>query len=287
MSDTNLVSRRYVVKSSLFGLLAVSLPKIGFAEEIQTTPSGPSGPEDLFYRYPAIHDEIVSEVVGASHFDLDRVKELVDSRPELARATWDWGFGDWETAIGAASHVGRRDIVSYLLSKGARPDIFTLAMMGESAAVKSCIEAIPGIQKTPGPHGISLLQHAKNGLRGEKSFSNKQRKRQHALIEYLEKLGDADGPKYDRLSESEKEKFLGDYKYGTGEGDGFSIRLNMRKLLSLGKIGTFGGAIFPIGNNRFTYNGTPSVEIQFEVEGTAVRSLTIYEPGLTLKANKV
>ena len=93
--------------------------------------------DNVFHRYPSVDDKIVAEVVGVSHFNLERVKELVTHRPELARATWDWAFGDWETALGAASHVGRRDIAEFLMEHGARPDIFTYAMLGAFDAVKA------------------------------------------------------------------------------------------------------------------------------------------------------
>ena len=59
-----------------------------------------------------------------SHNDIKRVRELVERQPALARASLDWGFGDWETAIDAASHVGRRDIAEFLIANGARPTIF-------------------------------------------------------------------------------------------------------------------------------------------------------------------
>jgi hypothetical protein len=51
-------------------------------------------------------------MVGASHGNLARVNELVLAHPALANAAWDWGFGDWETAIGAASHVGNKQIAA-------------------------------------------------------------------------------------------------------------------------------------------------------------------------------
>jgi hypothetical protein len=60
------------------------------------------------------------------------VRRLVERQPSLARSSWDWGFGDWETPLGAASHMGRRDIAEVLLARGARPTIFSAAMM-ESA----------------------------------------------------------------------------------------------------------------------------------------------------------
>ncbi|PIA82048.1 hypothetical protein BFR04_12145 [Gaetbulibacter sp. 4G1] len=283
MSKT-IFTRRTAIKSSVFGLLAVSIPNISYAKEIFNTEK--INPK-LFHRYPSIDDAIVNEVVGKSHFDLDRVKELVDKRTELARASWDWSFGDWESAIGAASHVGRRDIVNYLISKGARPTMFTYAMLGAFNIVKSMIEMTPNIQKTQGPHGISLLTHARAGLRMKDKMTEGQIENSEKLIEYLEKLGNAGGESYAKLEEDKMQKYLGDYRYGEGEKDGFSVKKNMRKMLSLGKLGEFGGGLNPVGDNRFLYNGVSSVSITFQVENDIVKSLTINEPELTLIAKKV
>lgn len=284
MKSSKSISRRAVIKSSIFGALAVSIPSISYAKHII---SFENNDKKLFHRYPSIDDEIVNEVVGKSHFDLDRVRELVDKRTELARATWDWSFGDWESAIGAASHVGRRDIVEYLIGKGARPTMFTYAMLGGYDIVKSMIELTPGIQKLQGPHGISLLEHAEAGLRMKDKMTNEQIVNLEKLIDYLKKLGDANGKTYDKLSEDELPKYLGDYRYGEGEHEGFSVKVNMRKMLSLGKLGKFGGGLHPVGENKFLYNGISSVYITFQVEGDVVKSLTIHEPDLTLVAKKV
>lgn len=286
MANQNLISRRTVVKSSIFGLLSVSIPNISYSKEIFEIKQKTKNKEGLFYRYPSIDDEIVNEVVGKSHFDLDRVMELVNKRRELSRAVWDWGFGDWESAIGAASHVGRRDIVEFLLSKGAKPNIFTFAMLGAFETVKSMIEFYPGIQKNYGPHGISLLQHAKAGLRMKDSMSQQQIENSESLIDYLENLGDADGISYLEMTD-DKEKYLGDYRYGDGEHDGFTVKLNMKKMISLGKLGNSGGALYKIGDNKFTYNGAPSIEITFQIENNVVKSLTVNEPDLTLVAKKI
>jgi len=287
MQEQHLITRRNAVKSSVFGLLAVSMPNIVFARQIiERQPVKFSG-DELFHRYPSIDDKIVAEVVGASHANLDRVKELVNKRPELSRATWDWAFGDWETALGAASHTGRRDIAEFLMSKGARPDIFTYAMLGAHDAVKSMIETTPGIQTIAGPHGISLLRHAQNGLKSE-GLTEKNKQDSTKLVGYLESLGNADGQdKFIEQTEQEKLKYIGDYKYGPGAEDGFSVKLNMRKLLSLGKLGKFGGAINQKAANIFVYNGTTSVEVTFKIENGKVISLTVNEPDLTLTAIKI
>ena len=287
MNENNYFSRRGLVKSSIFGFLAVSIPNSAFSKNIEGLLEDKYEQVPLFYRYPAIADAIVAEVVGVSHFNLERLKELVNHRPELARATWDWAFGDWETAIGAASHVGRRDIAAYLMSKGARPDIFTYAMLGAHDAVKTMIEASPGIQTTGGPHGISLLQHAKNGLRSD-GITDSQKQDSAKLVSYLEGLGNADvAEKFIDINTAEKEKYLGDYKYGEGPEDGFSIKLNMKKFISLGKLGKFGGGLYKKSENVFIYNGTSSVQISFSFENGKVVSLTITEPDLIITAKKI
>ncbi|MEP7168934.1 MAG: hypothetical protein ABI855_06140 [Bacteroidota bacterium] len=283
MMEQNSITRRMLVKSSVFGLLGATVPNIMYSRDILTFVSENQDKGSPHDRYPAILLEVASEVVGVSHFNLVRLKEIVDPRPELAKASWDWGFGDWESAIAAASHVGRKDIVEYLISKGAVPTIFTFAMLGAYDSVKIMVDFYPGIQKNFGPHGISLLQHAKLGLLTE--GNNKSKARQ--LIDYLEASGDADGKSYLTVEEVDKEKYLGDYKYGDGKDDGFTIKLNMKKLLSLGKIGKSGGALYKTGENEFTYNAAPSVTINFKIENSRVISMTVNEPGLVLNAVKI
>jgi hypothetical protein len=53
-------------------------------------------------------------------------------RRQCVRAAWDWGFGDWEDALGACSHTGNREIAGYLIER-ARPTIFSAAMLDRSA----------------------------------------------------------------------------------------------------------------------------------------------------------
>ena len=57
---------------------------------------------------------LAKEIVGVSHGNLARVRELVQQHPALAKASFDWGYGDRETALGAASHIGRREIAELL-----------------------------------------------------------------------------------------------------------------------------------------------------------------------------
>lgn len=114
----------------------------------------------LIVRVPP---ERVAEFVGACHARLDDVQAMLTQDPELTRAAWDWGFGDWENAIGACSHTGRIDIIEVLLAHGARPDIFTMATLDEVDAVRAFVKRNANAGAIDGPHGISLFRHAVAG----------------------------------------------------------------------------------------------------------------------------
>jgi hypothetical protein len=126
---------------------------------------------------PALEASLVQEFVGNAHGDLERVQELLAQEPGLINATWDWGGGDFETALGAASHMGRRDIAEFLLSNGARLDLFAAAMLGKLEIVKAALTAFPEAIQVAGPHGIPLIAHAKAGGEDAKE-----------VLEYLESL---------------------------------------------------------------------------------------------------
>jgi hypothetical protein len=106
---------------------------------------------------------LVNEFVGSAHGDFDRVRELLGRQSALVNAAWDWGNGDWETGLGAAAHVGRRDIALHLMANGARMDIFAAAMLGYLPLVRATLEAVPDAKNWRGPHGIALLAHAEAG----------------------------------------------------------------------------------------------------------------------------
>ncbi len=102
-------------------------------------------------KKPALDAELVQEFVVNAHGNLERVKELLEQEPGLVNATWDWGGGDFETALGGAGHMGRKDIANYLLERGARMDIFAAAMLGKLEIVKAALAAYPESKNTLGP----------------------------------------------------------------------------------------------------------------------------------------
>ncbi len=126
---------------------------------------------------PALESAIVNEFVRVAHNNFDRMKQLLEEYPTLLNASWDWGKGDFETAIGAAGHMGLKDFANYLIAAGARLDIFVLTMLGKTSIVKPLLETYPSLIESAGPHGFTLLHHAKQGgTEGEELFEYLQSK---------------------------------------------------------------------------------------------------------------
>lgn len=115
------------------------------------------------WKKPQINRTMAQDFVIFAHSDLDKVTMLLDREPGLINAAIDWGAGDWETGLGGASHMGRRDIVEFLLARGARIDIFCATMLGQLEAVKAFLTLQPTLIDAKGPHGFSLHFHAQVG----------------------------------------------------------------------------------------------------------------------------
>lgn len=207
---------------------------------------------------------IVQEMVGVSHRDLDRVRALVERQPALANATIDWGFGDWESALGAASHVGRRDIAELLLACGARASIFSAAMLGQLDVVKAFVGASPGVQRTLGPHGITLLAHAKAGGPSARP-----------VFDYLEMLGDADrGLPIQPLEPADRDAVVGTYAFGSGPRDHFVVDVRNDRL-GIERPGRSRQLLHHAGQLAFFPPGPGTVTIAFSREAGRVTRLSV------------
>lgn len=112
------------------------------------------------WRRPQLNKLMVQDFVVFAHTDIKMVSKLLDKEPALANAFMDWGGGDWESGLGAASHMGNREMAALLLERGARIDIFCAVMMGQLDAVKAFLTLQPKLIDAKGPHGFSLHFHA-------------------------------------------------------------------------------------------------------------------------------
>ena len=224
--------------------------------------------------FPHQEASVVLEVVGASHGNIARVKELVTSRPALARAAWDWGYGDWETALGAASHVGNKAIAQILLDNGAHPTIFSAAMLGQLDVVQAFVTATPGAQKTRGPHGITLLAHARAGGSAD-------------MIKYVESLGDADVRYPAEPLEGGPALLLGTYAFGGGATDRLVVSTNTRGDLVVKRVGEVDRNLFHHGNRVFNPSGAEAVRIRFQPATGSATGLLLVDGPVQVKAERV
>jgi hypothetical protein len=249
------------------GVAAVLGSSLGRAENS----TADTGSRTLPGTFPRQADEVVEEVVRFAHFDLDKVRARIEARPALARATWDWGFGDWESALGAASHMGRPDIAEVLMEHGARPNIFTAAMMGWLDVVRAMVAANPGIQGQTGPHGITLLAHARAG--GENAA---------LVVEWLVELGGADPTS--ATVDYDASIYIGTYRFGRRDSDVLLLLVNQRKMLAIQRPGQTKRALVPSGAHTFFPEGVPSVRIEFEIESGTARAVSIRDDTLAVRA---
>jgi hypothetical protein len=227
--------------------------------------------------FPQQDPGLVREAVGVSHGNFARIRELVEKQPALARASVDWGFGDWETCIDAAAHVGNRPIAELLLAHGARPTIFSAAMMGQLDVVKAFIAARPGIERTHGPHGITLMAHAKAGSAGAGS-----------VVQFLAALGNADVPTPTQpLEPADRDALAGKYVYGAGPRDVFIVEVRQDRV-AIERPGGLGPRnIMHTGNLVFFPVGNPATRIAFARENGRVTQLTVANPDVVVTAKRV
>jgi hypothetical protein len=171
MSDS--MSRRLFAAATA-GLVVSSTGEVMAMDEPKKEP--PKGPTEAKFerdykapefrpswKRPQINRSLVQDFVIFAHSELPMVKKLIEKEPMLLNSVMDWGGGDWESGLGGASHMGRRDIVEFLIEKGARVDLFCAAMLGRIDVIRSLLTLQPKLIDAKGPHGISLHVHAAMG----------------------------------------------------------------------------------------------------------------------------
>jgi len=231
-------------------------------------------PADARASFPTQPPDLAREMVGASHANLARVKELLALHPTLAKASWDWGFGDWEDALGAASHVGNRDIAILLIEHGARPTIFSAAMLGQLDVVKAFIAAAPGVEATHGPHSLTLMSHAMAG--GAQA---------EPVVAYLKALPGADRrPDVQPITADEMSTLTGEYVYGAGAAERIAVTV-ANGFLQFTRSGRSARRLGHKGDRAFFPVGAPAVRIRFRETADGML-LSVHDPGLVLEARR-
>ncbi len=225
--------------------------------------------------WPQQDPTVVKEMVAVAHSDLKRVRALVERQPALANAAVDWGYGDWEDALGAAAHTGRREIAEVLLAHGARISIFAAAMLGQLDVVKALVAAHPGIQRTHGPHGIPLLQHAQAG--GAQA---------EPVLKFLESLGDAGRRTASQpLDAADRNAVVGKYVFGPGPRDHFVVDVR-NDALGIERPGATRRGLGHTGGLVFFPVGAAAVKIAFARDGERVTQLTVADPEVFITAKR-
>lgn len=245
-------------------------PALGQARE-QTTDSIAAKPESPADGFPRQNPKLVEETVGASHGRVERVKELVTAYPELAKSSWDWGFGDWETPIDAASHVGNREIALFLLEHGARPTVFTFAMLGKVEVVKALLAAQPELRKSSGPHGLNLFHHAKAG--GEAAI---------AVRDYFKEIGETEASP-PPIAKDVADAIIGKYLAESSGAARFEVLTNKVGLAVQGAGGVPRNlTLLPDGSLHPA--GAPSVRFRFEVINGKSKAASVQMGSATIRA---
>ncbi len=267
---TQSVSRRTVlcwIPLSVAGCAVLGAPRLGRTEDAE--------PTSLTDYLPSRNPQLAIDTVLYSHTKIDEVASLLKAHPSLANAAIDWGFGDWETAIGAASHMGRRDIAELLLEHGARPDLFTHAMLGHIDVIRALVTAQPGIQSTLGPHGLTLMHHARAG------------KEQAAeVVSYLESVGGAEPVANTVDLLLPVTAYVGEYRFGPGDNGIMKVEAKEQRLRLRAAKG-FPRDLFHTGGHRFFPTGAPAVSINFKTEGDSALEFMIIDDTELLRAVRI
>ena len=153
----NAISRsEFMHKGALGAAGILLLPSLLYA---QASPASKAQPQ----KGPPLDKELVKEFVTVAHKDFGKVKAMLAETPDLLNASHNWTDWDWEDAIGAAGHMGYRDMALFLLDQGARPTIHVAAMLGQMDIVKAYVTDLPQMKEALGPHKLGLLHHAEKG----------------------------------------------------------------------------------------------------------------------------
>ena len=101
----------------------------------------------------------VDELVGTAHGDLARVKAIVAEHPDAVdrKATWN------ETPVEAATQMGNKPIIAFLVSHGAPIDFFTALVLARMDLIEKALAANPRLAHARGVHDLPSVYFAAIG----------------------------------------------------------------------------------------------------------------------------
>ena len=243
------------------------------------SPQSPPIPTSVHSQFPSHEPALAREMVAVSHSRLERVQELLDRSPALANATWDWGFGDWETALGAASHTGRREIAMLLMAHGAPPEHLHV----RHAWPAGCRPGLcRGESRYPGNEGATRLDADASRSAGEGSrrvrrgLSRGGRRGRRGLRDVT-------------LADEAKAQYLGTYGHGGGTPADAAFEITETRSGRLGIRRLPDGDVrqlYHLGDHEFHPAGASAVRVRFDVEDGAAGRLTIVDGVPVLTADR-
>jgi uncharacterized protein YaiE (UPF0345 family) len=132
------------------------------------------------------------------------------------------------------------------------------------------------VQRNRGPHGLTLLAHARAGGAGAAE-----------VLKYLETLGDAD-PRYTDvpLTDAEVAAIVGEYAFGAGASERLKVAKNARGL-GIQRPGYADRNLFHHGGLVFNPPGAEAVKIRFAVVGESARTLTVEDGAAVIEAKRL
>ena len=102
---------------------------------------------------PQAGPSVVEDLVGNAHGNLARVRELLEAHPDALNGRAPWN----ETAIEAATQMGNKPILDFLIARGAPVDFFTACVLGRVDDVAAELAADPTRAVARGVHDLPAL----------------------------------------------------------------------------------------------------------------------------------
>jgi ankyrin repeat protein len=108
---------------------------------------------------PQVEQSVVEDLVGNAHGNLARVRELLDAHPDALNLRAPWN----ETAVEAATQMGNKPILDFLIARGAPVDFFTACVLERVDDVAGELAVDPTRAGARGVHDLPALYFAAIG----------------------------------------------------------------------------------------------------------------------------